>query len=168
MKIIKLWHHINAFFAKLIYKLIYMKRFDCKKGVTWRRSLSLMIDRDGKVIIGENCFFNNYCSLNANKGITIGNDCIFGENVNIYDHNHRFSCYNTPIYKQGYSVDEIVIGNNCWIGSNVTILKGNVIGEHCVIGAGCVISGEVPSHTVVKNASTLVYEKIKDGERNDS
>lgn len=55
-----------------------------------------------------------------------------------------------PIKEQGYSSEKIVIGNHCWIGSNAVILKGVHIGDNSVIGAGCIISTDVPKNTIVK------------------
>lgn len=49
-----------------------------------------MIDKKGEVRIGDDVFFNNYCSLNAIDSISIGDGTVFGENVKVYDHNH---CY---------------------------------------------------------------------------
>mgnify|MGYP003303025663 CR=1 FL=1 len=113
------------------------------------------------MVIGDNCFFNNDCSLNAHKSIEIGTDCLFGENVKIYDHNHIFKDTRMRIAKQGYKVDNVVIGSNCWICSNVVILKGVKIGDNCIIGAGCIIKKDVPEGTIVKNESNINYIKLK-------
>lgn len=90
MIVLKLIFHISALFSKIFYKLIYGKKLKIGKSVTWRRKISIMISSKGTVSIGEKCFFNNYCSLNSNLNVTIGDNCLFGENVKIYDHNHRF------------------------------------------------------------------------------
>lgn len=81
--------------------------------------------------------------------IVIEDNCIFGECVKIYDHNHRFSNLNKKIAEQGYSLGEIYIEKNCWIGSNVVILKGVHIGEGSVIGANCTISEDLSPLSVV-------------------
>ena len=47
-------------------------------------------------------------------------------------------------------------------GSNVTILKGTLIGNNCVIGAGCTIDCNIPDNTLVKNNKTIKFEKIKE------
>lgn len=119
-----------------------------------------MIDRQGKVIIGDNVFFNNYCSVNANESITIGDGTLFGENVRIYDHNHKYKDVNVPIKEQGFTSAPVVIGKHCWIASNVTILKGVHIGDNCVIGAGCVIYKDVPANTTVVNKQNLELRHI--------
>jgi acetyltransferase-like isoleucine patch superfamily enzyme len=161
MVFIKAWKHIISYITMLIYKIIYGKRLYIGKRTTWRKGLSLMISPQGMISIGENCFFNNYCSINALEKITIGSGCIFGENVRIYDHNHKFRL-DGPIKPQGYTYAPISIGNNCWIGSGVIILKGVSIGDHCVIGAGCVVDKDIPASYIVKNESNLKLIKMEE------
>ena len=127
------------------------------KNVTWRSNFSVMISKKGYIEIGDNCFFNNGCSLNANKYIHIGEGTIFGENVKVYDHNHRFIDFKKPIKEQGFSDGQVIIGKHCWIVSNVVLLKDTYIGDNCVIGAGCVVDGEIQDNTLVKNK--IYYDK---------
>ncbi len=161
MLLIKLCYHISSFFSKTVYKLIYGSRFKVGKGTTWRKHLSVMIDKSGRVEIGEGCFFNNYCSVNSNGSIVIGENTIFGENVKIYDHNHRFKSADVAVRDQGFSNGKVKIGKNCWIGSNVIILKGADIGDHCVIGSGAVVACRIPADSVVTSARELKIEKIR-------
>lgn len=91
----------------------------------------------------------------------IGNGCIFGENVRIYDHNHKFSDTQKSIKEQGYTVKPVLIGDHCWIGSNVTILQGVQIGNNCVIGANCLIYKDIESNTVVMCEQGLIEKPIK-------
>ena len=134
---------------KAFYKLIYNRHIVWGKRTTFRRRFSLFISNEGFVRIGNNCFFNNDCSINCLKEITVGNDCIFGEGVKIYDHNHGHKISDIPFGKQEYSCERIKIGNNCWFGSNAVILKGVEIGDNVVIGAGCVIYKNVESGSVI-------------------
>ena len=99
--------------------------------------------------------------MHAIKEIRIGSETIFGENVRVYDHNHRFADEKEAIKGQGYSTAPVVIGEHCWIGSNVTILKGATIGDNCVIGAGCVIAENIPSNTVVRLEQQLLKEEVR-------
>lgn len=116
----------------------------------------LYICCDGGIIeIGDNVFFNNFCSINSQKGILIGDNCIFGENVRLYDHNHYYKTRNIPILKQGFSKGEIIIGNNCWIGSGVTILKGVHIGDNSIIGANSVVYKNIPANSIYKNDDSI-------------
>lgn len=150
MKVIKLWCHILAFMKKILYKLVFGRKLKIGKGTTWRHGFHIAIEGDGKIEIGDNCFFNNYCSVNALEHISIGEGTIFGENSHVYDLNHRFRDEETSIKNQGYSVAETIIGKHCWIGSNVVILKGVHIGDNVTIGAGCVVNSDVETGSVVR------------------
>lgn len=133
------------------------------ENLNFRKGLNINCEKAACIKIGKRCFFNNYCSLNAHESIEIGNDCIFGEGVKIYDHNHKFDHCNMSIQSQGFSSKKVVIGENCWIGSNVVILPGTTIGSGTVIGAGCVIKGNIGEHLVVKNnnSKSIVVEPIQ-------
>ena len=148
MKLMKAWYHFKAKIKKILYKLIYGKRVQIGKGTTWRHGFHITIE-GGQVEIGKDCFFNNYCSINSLKKVTIGEGTIFGSNCHIYDHNHRFSDVDTSIKAQGYTLEETHIGNHCWFGTNAVVLKGVTIGDNCVIGAGVVVSSDVPDGTVI-------------------
>lgn len=99
--------------------------------------------------IGDNVFFNNACSINCHVGITIGDDCLFGENVKIYDHNHRFNLDDVPCRSAGFTEAPVSIGRNVWVCANTVICKGVSIGDGCVIAAGAVVRGDVPPNTMV-------------------
>lgn len=146
---VKLGKAFHFDIASTDYKIIF------KPNVHFRNNSVVCIRNTGKLTIGENVFFNTGISINCHNHIIIGNDCLFGENVKLYDHNHKFRDKNIPIRTQGYSYGTIKIGNNCWIGSNAVILKNVDIGDNVVIGAGCVISDNIPSNTIVKTKNIL-------------
>lgn len=126
----------------------YMK---INNGTTFRRFCTLTLDGCGKLNLGEHNFFNNNCSINCLGTITIGNNNLFGEGVKIYDHNHRFSNPNELIARQGFSLGQVTIGNNCWIGSNTVILNNVVIGNNVIIGANNLIYTSIPDNAIVKS-----------------
>lgn len=150
MKIIKKF--INKIFLvtkKIYYKILYGKSFRLGKDISWRKRFILNISDKGRVSIGKKTFFNNDCSINSRTNISIGSECLFGEGVKLYDHDHVFNKY-VLINNSGFRLGSISIGNNCWIGSNVIILKNTIIGNNCVISAGCVVSGTIPDNSIVK------------------
>ncbi|MDU7065374.1 MAG: acyltransferase [Lactobacillus crispatus] len=159
MKLFSIWYHGKALIKRLILICIYRNKLKIGSRTTWRRNFSVLINKNGKIKIGKNCFFNNDCSLVAMNGIDIGDGTLLGENVKIYDHNHKFNKTNISIKDQGFSVAPVIIGAHCWIGSNVVILKGTHIGNNVVVGAGCIISQDIQSNTIVKQNNN-VLEKI--------
>lgn len=94
---------------------------------------------NGMIRIGSDVHFNRNCSIVCRDSISVGDGCIFGPNVYIYDHDHRFDQFG--VSKSEYTHAPVDIGRNCWIGANAVILKGTSIGENCVIGAGVVLGG---------------------------
>ena len=145
------------------FKLRYKNNIVFNGIIKFRAGFKIVINDDGKVFLGNRCFFNNYCSINCKRMISIGNYCIFGENVKIYDHNHCYVEENIPIADQGFKTKPIHIGNNCWFGTNCVILPGVTIGDHCVIGAGCVVHKDIPSGSLVTCRDMLSVRKIDRG-----
>ena len=144
---------------KIFYKIIYGKKIRFGKNVTFRKGFSIVIENGGKVEIGDGCFFNNNCSINALGNVSIGNNCLFGEGVKIYDHNHVFKNNDELIKKQGFSIGKVCIQENCWICSNVVILKDVTIGKNSVIGANCMISSDVENDNIVKLKNECIREE---------
>lgn len=159
MYFLKAIYHFNAFLKRLFLKIIFGAQLCIGKKTTWRKGFSISLTKNAKIKIGTGCFFNNFCSINAMKLVSIGDNTIIGENVKIYDHNHRFK-QPQKIKDQGYSIGEVLVGSNCWIGSNVTLLKGAIIHDNCVIGANCVIDSEIAEGSIVRSKSSISIEKI--------
>lgn len=133
----------DFFFEDKNCKLVFNGNFSARK------NFYVNLCNKAKVNIGENCFFNNLCSINGRKKIIIGKNCLFGENVKLYDHNHNYEDPESCIVDQGFKEGEIIIGNNCWVGSNVVILYNVHIGDNCIIGAGCVVYKDLESSSIL-------------------
>lgn len=155
----RLLRKANIVFRRLFYK-VFSRNIVIGRNLNFRRRFEINVVDDGYVHIGDNAFFNNDCTINVHQRVEIGSDCIFGENVKIYDHNHRFSKMDISISEQGFTCRPVHIGNNCWFGSGVIILAGTSIGDHVVVGAGCVICGDIKSNTVVSLKQEKSYERI--------
>jgi teichuronic acid biosynthesis glycosyltransferase TuaG len=113
----------------------------------------------GRLIIGNNVLFNNYCSINCMDEIKIGDNTWLGEGVRIYDHNHQYKDTLTPFTEQGMKTGKISVGDNCWIGSNTVVLQNVTIGDNCVIGANNLIYKSVPANTIVKANAMACMEQ---------
>lgn len=121
--------------------------------VSFRSYCRFLVCNDGTLIINENVFFNNYCSINCLGKIEIGENTLFGENVKIYDHNHRYfknDLNKLIVERNNFKIGEVKIGKNCWIGSNVTILQGVEIGDNVIIGANNFIYKSIQDNSIIK------------------
>lgn len=97
--------------------------------------------------------------------VRIGNDVILAQNVIISALNHNFEDTSVCIREQGINVDEITIGNNVWIGANSSILAGVHIGKHVVVGAGSVVTKDIPAYSVVVGNPARIVKKYDNKER---
>jgi acetyltransferase-like isoleucine patch superfamily enzyme len=113
----------------------------------------LIIANGGKLTIGARVFFNRNVIVVCQNLINIYDDCVFGPNVMIYDHDHKYD--KNGIVKNEYKLGSIVIEKGCWIGAGCIILRNTHIGEGSVIGAGCVVKGNIPPHSLVTSNREL-------------
>lgn len=81
--------------------------------------------------------------------VTIGHQVNIGQHVLISGLNHNYEDVHICIAEQGVSVAPVTIADDVWIGGNVVILAGVRIGQHAVIGAGSVVTKDVPAYSVV-------------------
>ena len=82
--------------------------------------------------------------------VTIGDDVVMGPDVVIMTNHHAFENLDMPINQQGkLSIKPVVIGNDVWIGTRAIIMPGVYIGDQAVVGAGSVVTRDVPMKAIV-------------------
>lgn len=106
----------------------------------------LKVRKGAKLELGDDVYFNRNCIVVCRGCVVIGSHCRFGPNVCIYDHDHS---YDGKGVNDEFRVGEIQIGEKCWIGANSVILRDSRIGDGCIVGAGVVIKGDIPAHSLV-------------------
>jgi galactoside O-acetyltransferase len=101
----------------------------------------------GNISVGDSTAFNHDVHINGacGRNIKIGAYCLIGPGVVMRTASHRISRLDVKIQNQGHDPLDIVIGDDCWIGANAVILGGVKIGEGAVIGAGAVVTKDVPA-----------------------
>lgn len=156
---------INSIIGKILYKTVGSILPDSYKGKIYRKiraSLGKMIIRKcgTNTNFGKHARFSNLVSLGDNSGIgnraflqgtvTIGKNVMMAEDVKIFTVNHETSRIDIPMCEQGSQKERpVIIGDDVWIGSNVLILPGSKIGNGVILGAGCVVRGNIPDYAVV-------------------
>jgi len=116
----------------------------------------------GNIFIGQKSAFNESCHINSSVGgkIILGEKVIFGPKVLVRTANHNYSKANTSIQDSGHFFADIIIEDNCWIGGNSTILGGVKIGKGSVIGAGAVVTKNIPNNSIAVGVPAKVIKKI--------
>lgn len=94
--------------------------------------------------------------------VIIGKDVMMGPECIIYTSNHAFSDTAVPMNQQGFSEEKpVIIDDDVWIGGRVIILPGVHVGRGAIIGAGAVVTKDVPEYAIVGGnpARILKYRK---------
>ena len=115
-------------------------------------------DYGSQISIGKRFFANFNFTVLDEAPVTIGDDCFIGPNVSIYT-----ACHSTdPIERNTRQewAKPVTIGNNVWIGGSVTILPGVTIGDNVTIGAGSVVTLDIPSNTVAVGNPCKVVKSL--------
>ncbi len=99
--------------------------------------------------IGEHSSIGPYGYVGCSGRITIGKNVMFGPKCSLFAENHVFSDTEKDIKSQGVSQKGITIEDDCWIGSNCIILDGVTIGKGSVIGAGTLVTKNIPAGSVI-------------------
>ena len=116
-----------------------------------------------RIEVGKNFFANYNCTILDVGKVIIGDNCQLAPNVSIYTAGHplhpdsRNSAYE-------YGID-VTIGDNCWIGGNSVICPGVHIGNNVVIGAGSVVTKDIPDWSIAAGNPCRVIRKITDEDR---
>lgn len=114
------------------------------------------------ITIGDNVQIgNNVTILALTKDIVIGNDVLIAPYVSIIGTNHTISDPDKLIRLQGMTSAQITIQDDVWIGTKAIILPGVTIGKGSVVGAGAVVTKDVPPYAVVGGVPARVIKMRK-------
>lgn len=145
----------SFFFPKIRSALVSSFLVDCGKNLRVKKGAEISLYSK----VGHDSELGTRSMIQAN--VTIGNHVIMGPDVKIYTRNHKFDRIDVPIQKQGKEYLSTNVGSDVWIGANVIILGGVVIGDHCIIAAGAIVTKDVPPYSIVGgNPAKVIKSRI--------
>lgn len=104
----------------------------------------------GRLLMGDKVFINHFTIIDCHHYIDIGNRVLIGPHCYISDFDHGMAP-NRPVAEQAEGkAAPVRIGNGVWLGAGVIVLKGVTVGEDAVVGAGSVVTRDVPAKAIVK------------------
>lgn len=144
-------------FEILATVFIPQKIFRIHGAIPWPVFPSARVLHWRNIKIGRSCApgFSHGCYIQARNGIVIGDNFRIGPNVGLISANH-----DPDDFDRHLPGEPIVIGNNVWIGMNAVVLPGVKIGDNVIIGAGSVVTSDIPSNVIAAgNPCRVLREK---------
>ena len=155
----KLLHQLNVLdygnkdkYSEIVQKLIPNSHVDI-----WIEP-PFYCDYGYNIFAGEKVFFNFNCTVLDVMPVKIGSNVLFGPNVQIYTATHPMDYIERKKWLE--SAKPITIGDDCWIGGNSVICPGVTIGSRTVIGAGSVITKNIPSDVFAAGNPCKIIRQI--------
>jgi acetyltransferase-like isoleucine patch superfamily enzyme len=159
------------------------RRIECGKNVVIMPRVDIRMTDNAKLILGNYCVIDSYAYLQltkpepkiilgdyvtigrgtvlaAKKLIKIGKYSMLGPHCQINDQSHEFA-KGELIMNQPAIIKEVVIGQDCWFGSGVRVVMGVTIGDGAVIGAGSVVTKDIPPYQIwAGNPARFIRERV--------
>lgn len=122
------------------------------------RGVDIKTHQGGEIEIGEYTYIGPYTCLSGDL-IKIGQDCLIASHTGIYANDHGFADPTRKMREQPSTYKGIVIEDDCWLGSGVRVLDGVTIGRGSVIGAGAVVTKNIPPYSIAVGVPAKVISQ---------
>jgi lipopolysaccharide O-acetyltransferase len=116
-----------------------------------------------RIAIGDDAVIQPFVHIGAIDSVKIGRGCLFASHVYITDHDHEFSDPMDPVLRNDrVSAAPVRIGDYVWLGERAMVLKGVTIGERSIIGAGSIVTRDVPPLSIAVGSPARVVSQWSD------
>ena len=127
--------------------------------VSLDRGVDLKVHPQGQIKIGRQTYIGPYTCMSSYGNLIIGQNCLIASHSSIYAHNHLFNDATQNIRDQGFIHKGITVEDDCWLGSGVRVIDGVTIGKGSVIGAGAVVTKDIPPYSIAVGVPAKVISK---------
>lgn len=136
-------------------------RLEVGEGALFEPNVWITAPGRARVRIGAGTFLNQGVMVAAQELVEIGEHCMLANGCFVSDAAHRFDDPDKPVPWQGFtSKGPTRIGANCWLGAHVVVTSGVSIGERSVIGAGSVVTHDIPPFSIAAGAPARVLKSV--------
>ena len=160
----------------LVSELSRVSHFDTEYVMSLVRKIVAKIGQDSYIVppfrcdygdhvfIGNNTYINYNCCFLDSAKVTIGDYVYMGPNCNIFTPCHPIHHELRKEKVTEYALP-VTVGSHSWIGGDVVITPGVTIGENCVIGAGSVVTKNIPDNSIAVGNPCKVIRQVNDKDR---
>ena len=120
------------------------------------RGCYVLAQRDMEVRFGERAYIGHRCLFYGTGGIQVGQDVLLANDVQLICGNHTFARRDVPIRTQPTVEQPIVIEDDVWLGASVVVLGGVTVGRGSVVGAGAVVTHDLPPYSIARGVPARV------------
>jgi len=110
----------------------------------------------GSIALGSHVFVGPYTVIYGHGGVTIGDDALVSMHCRILSSNHSVPAIDRHIRWESDVLKPTRIGRDVWLGACFTVLGGVTIGDGCVVGAGAVVTKDLPPGAIAYGVPALV------------
>ncbi len=125
---------------------------------------SIVYCKNGDITLGKRVSVSSSCTLFSSNQLIIGEKTLIGSYSYLLSGGEYDTNSETPFADQDgmETAGPLTIGNNCWLGARVTVLDAaGSIGDHCVVGAGAVVTKPIPADNVAAGVPAHVIKQLK-------
>jgi acetyltransferase-like isoleucine patch superfamily enzyme len=137
-------------------EIINASRVRIGKGCLLQDSVYIRAGTQGEIIMGDRAGLNSFCRIFGHGSVKIGEDAQIGPGTLVTTTTHSYHDDLETSFKP------VVIGKGVWIGANSTILPGVTIGDSAVVGAGSVVTRDIPSGAIAVGVPARVIKWISE------
>lgn len=120
----------------------------------------------GRIFIGDGSIIQPYAHIGSALEVRIGTGVLIASGVYITDHDHGFEDPDIPpIMNDTVVAAPVCIGDYAWLGERAMVLKGVTIGEHSIVGAGAVVTRNIPPYSVAVGSPARVIMRYSREEK---
>lgn len=118
------------------------------------------VAHNGQIKIGNYVYLNRMFNASSASKINIGDHVTCGSNVSLFNYDHGWIDTDQDINSNQLLVyGDISIDDETWLGNNVSVLGKVSIGKHCVIGAGSIVTKDIPDYSVAVGSPARIIKR---------
>jgi acetyltransferase-like isoleucine patch superfamily enzyme len=123
---------------------------------------SILSCNEARIRIGSFVSIGPFCVFASKSHIDIGSNVSIGSGTHLMAAGHTFDDPDTPAIRQRRLSEGIVVEDGVWLGTGTTVLDGVTIGENSIIGAGAVVTRDIPEHSIAAGVPARVIRPRKE------